>query len=549
MRLATPSAVSPRRFARCAVGVVLAIVATGGTAGAHGFGQRYDLPVPLGLWIAGAAAAVIFSFVAIGLFMRWRPSGTRYPRFNLLRWPIGRVIAARRTRLVAQVFSVALLLLVIATGLFGDQTPTRNLAPTAIWIVWWVGLAYLSALLGNIWAVINPWATIFAWVEAAARRWPRAPGSLGVRWPARLGTWPAIVLFAAFAWTELVFSGRAMPNLLARLVIGYSVLTWAAMFLVGRTVWLQNGDPFAVAFGLLARFAPTEIRSGGRMCPPPGREASDGGENCMNCTGCFDRAPPAEREWNLRPFGVGLLRTSDITPSMVVFVLLMLSTVTFDGFTATPLWATVENALYNALPGPGATRLAVIGTAGLALFAVAFIAVYRCFAWWMAVAAGGELTAATTARRFVLSLVPIAIAYHLAHYLTYLLIQGQLIIRLGSDPFGFGWNLLGTAHYRPDIGIVGARFAWYLAVIAIVLGHVVAVAVAHTVALREYSTRRAALRSQLPMLVLMVGYTMVSLWIIAQPIVEASPGAAAAPAGAIGAVDDGPSFARKENAT
>src|SRR5216684_6891133 len=116
-----------------------------------------------------------------------------------------------------------------------------------------------------------------------------------------------------------------------------------------------------------------------------------------------------------------------------------------------------------------------------------------------------------------------------------------------------GWNLLGTAHYRPDIGIVDARFAWYLAVIAIVLGHVVAVAVGHTVALREYATRRAATRSQLPMLVLMVGYTMMSLWIIAQPIVEASSGAAAAPASFIGAADDTRdlprSLARKENAT
>lgn len=537
MTLATRSVTPGRLVARCAGGLTLMAVASG-TARAHGFGQRYDLPVPLGLWITGAAAAVAFSFIAIGLFMQWRPSGTRYPRLNLLRWPIGRATAARRTRAVAQIFSLALLLVIIAAGLFGDQTPTRNLAPTAIWIVWWVGLAYLSALIGNIWAAINPWAAVFAWIEAAARRFPRAPRpTLGLHWPMRLGAWPAIVLFAAFAWTELVFSGRAIPNQLALLVIGYSVVTWLAMVLVGRAVWLQNGDPFAMAFGLLARFAPTEIRTGGRACPHPGSASSDGGENCMNCTGCFDRASPGDREWNLRPFGVGLLRTSDITPSMTVFVLLMLSTVTFDGFTATPLWAIVENTLYNALPGPGATRLTVIGTVGLVLFAVAFVAIYRLFAWWMAAAAGGELAASATARLFVLSLVPIAIAYHLAHYFTYLLIQGQLIIRLGSDPFGFGWNLLGTAHYRPDIGIVGARFAWYLAVIAIVLGHIVAVAVAHTVALREYSTRRAALHSQLPMLVLMVGYTMVSLWIIAQPIVESRPGANAAPSGVIGVAD------------
>jgi hypothetical protein len=100
------------------------------------------------------------------------------------------------------------------------------------------------------------------------------------------------------------------------------------------------------------------------------------------------------------------------------------------------------------------------------------------------------------------------------------LIQGQLAIYLVSDPFGFGWNLFGTAGFLPDIGLVDARFAWYTAVPAIVIGHIVAVYVAHVIALRELPDYRAVVRSQLVMLVLMVGYTTASLWIIAQPIVE-----------------------------
>ncbi len=135
---------------------------------------------------------------------------------------------------------------------------------------------------------------------------------------------------------------------------------------------------------------------------------------------------------------------------------------------------------------------------GLA-FPLVFVLVYLAFARWTAWMADDELPTGTVARLFVLSLVPIAIAYHLAHYFTYLLIQGQLLIRLASDPLGFGWNLFGTARYRPDIGIVGARAVWYTAVIAIVLGHVIAVYVAHVVALREFRDRRAALRTQLPM--------------------------------------------------
>jgi hypothetical protein len=433
-----------------------------------------------------------------------------------LRFPLGRLLADRRVRLAARLLWVGLLVLVLVASLAGDQSPTRNLAPTAIWVAWWVGLAYLSALVGNLWALVNPWAAIFGWGEAllGARRPSR-------RYPARLGVWPAVLLFLAFAWVELIYTGRSIPAHLGRLVVGYSVVTWAGMALYGRATWLRHGDPFATAFGVLARFAPTEIRvtdaEACRRCAIPcaGRDGA-----CLDCGACFDRSAPGRREWNVRPFAAGLTNTADVSPSMVVFVLLLLSTVTFDGFTATPAWAALEGTLYAALTPLGEARLTVIGTLGLAAFPLLFVLVYLAFARWMAWMGDDQLTTGTVARLFVLSLVPIAIAYHLAHYFTYLLIQGQLLIRLASDPLGFGWDLLGTARYRPDIGIVGARFVWYMAVVAIVLGHVIAVYVAHVVALRELRGRRAALRSQVPMLVLMVGYTVVSLWIIAQPIVE-----------------------------
>jgi hypothetical protein len=495
--------------------LVLPLLAPGEALG-HGFGQRYDLPVPLSLWVAGAGAAVALSFVIIGLFVRASPDGRGYWRFDLLRTSLGRRIAGSRIWGAARVATVAALALVVVAGLAGDQTPTRNLAPTAVWVAWWVGLAYLSALVGNLWALVNPWAALFRWGAAlvGARRPPW-------RYPSWLGMWPAVALFLAFAWVELVYTGRSIPVHLARLILGYSTLTWTGMALFGRATWLRHADPFGAAFGVLARFAPTELRvtdrEACRRCEAP-CAGEDGA--CLDCPECFARAARGRREWNLRPFGAGLTHTADVTPSMMVFVLLLLSTVTFDGFTATPAWAAIEGALYAALAPLGRARLTLIGTLGLLGSPLAFVLVYLAFARWMAWTAGDRLAPGRVARSFVLSLVPIAIAYHLAHYFTYLLIQGQLLIRLASDPLGLGWNLFGTARYRPDIGIVGARAVWYTAVVAIVLGHVLAVYVAHVVALREYRDRRAALRSQLPMLVLMVGYTVASLWIIAQPIVE-----------------------------
>jgi hypothetical protein len=483
---------------------------------AHGFGQRYDLPVPLWLWAAAAAAAVALSFAIIGLFVKASPGVQGYGRLNLLRFPLGRLLADRRIRFAVRLVSVGVLALVLAASLAGDQSPTRNIAPTFIWVAWWVGFAYVSALVGNVWAVVNPWAALFAWGEALVGSGPPRR-----RYPPALGVWPAVGLFLAFAWIELVYTGRSIPAQLGHLIVAYSALTWTGMALFGRATWLRYADPFATAFGVLARFAPTEIRvtdsEACRGCEIPCARP-DG--TCLVCGACFDRATPGRREWNVRPFAAGLLNTWDVSPSMVAFVLVLLSTVTFDGFTATPAWASLEGSLYAALAPLGEARLTLIVTLGLIAFPVLFGLVYQGFARWMAWMGEDQLTAGTVACLFVLSLVPIAIAYHLAHYFTYLLIQGQLLIRLASDPFGFGWNLLGTARYRPDIGIVGARAVWYTAVVAIVVGHVLAVYVAHVVALREFRGRRAALRSQLPMLVLMVGYTVVSLWIIAQPIVE-----------------------------
>ena len=135
-------------------------------------------------------------------------------------------------------------------------------------------------------------------------------------------------------------------------------------------------------------------------------------------------------------------------------------------------------------------------------------------------ASDATLTANHVARRFVLTLLPIAIAYHVAHYLPFLLLAGQLVIPLASDPFGAGWDLLGTSLYRIDVVIVDARFIWYTAVTAIVIGHVLAVYLAHVTAGRVFGNARRAVRSQFPMALLMVGYTMLSLWILAQPVVE-----------------------------
>jgi len=155
------------------------------------------------------------------------------------------------------------------------------------------------------------------------------------------------------------------------------------------------------------------------------------------------------------------------------------------------------------------------------LFLAAFWATCILMAWLPRLRSNAQNrrpTASELARTFVLTLVPIAVAYHLSHYFSLLLTTGQFIVPLASDPFGFGWNLFGTARYKPDIGIVSPYVVWYSAVTLIVIGHVIAVLLAHAEALRAFPNRRAALLSQLPMMLLMIAYTTLSLWIFAQPI-------------------------------
>jgi len=186
-------------------------------------------------------------------------------------------------------------------------------------------------------------------------------------------------------------------------------------------------------------------------------------------------------------------------------VVLVLAGVTYDGLLETPLWAEL-------------VRLTPVNqTLGLLLVAALFLGAYLGFAWISRVLGGGR-GFRRFAAAYAFSLVPIAVAYQVAHYYTLLLAQGQAVVGYASDPFG--WDLFGTAAYEPRYGLVGAGFVWYSQVALIVGGHVVAVCLGHLISLRLLGDPRRASWSQIPMLFLMVLYTVSSLWMLAQPIVE-----------------------------
>ncbi len=489
---------------------------------AHGVRQRYDLPLPLELYLYGASATVAVSFLLIAWFMRSTQQHHGYRRINLLDYKLGRMLTHPACGFAWQLLGVWLLFMVIVAGLFGAQRTMGNFAPVFVWIIWWVGLAYVCALIGNLWVLVNPWRAGFAWVETLYRRLrPGQELSLHVPYLPALGVWPSVILFLAFTWAELVYSGAAVPVNVAAMVLVYSAITWSGMLIFGRERWLRHGEAFSLVFAVLARFAPTELRvSQTTLCKDCALECLDRQGECINCADCYKRADDSACEWSLRPYAVGLLREETVSISMMAFVLLMLSTILFDGFMATAHWTELAIKLYAVMPSLGGSRLALIRTFGLVASWALFLVVYGVVCWLISAASGRRLSTWESAVCFIYTLVPIAIAYHLAHYLTYLLVQGQFVIPLLSDPFGYGWDLFGTGDYPPDIAIVGARFAWYASVIAIVSGHVIAVYLAHVKAVQTIVDARAARRSQYPMTVLMVVYTFCGLWILAQPIVN-----------------------------
>lgn len=488
-----------------------------GQAHAHGFGERYDLPLPLWLYLFGAGVAVLCSFVLIGALIRKAPSSGAYPRWNLLNSPIGKIILHPFLLTAIKLVSVSIFVLVVMAGLFGDSTPTNNFSPTLIWIIWWVGVAYVCALIGNVWRLINPWKIIFDWIESIGCRFGLHLGlNFPINYPLNWGYWPAIVLFFSFSWVELVYDYPAAPLRLAQFTLMYSAITWAGMIVFGKSVWLQYGEVFSVVFRLLARFSPTESRvRDAEICNVCSLPCLDQGGQCLECDSCLERVAVQNRQLNVRPYGVGLLQGVPVSGSMMGVIILLLATVTFDGFTATSVWKNTYLFWHARVPMSN-----LLETVGLVSFPVVFGSIFFLICWLTSIAASRSLSPDRLARHYVASLIPIALAYHLAHYLNFLLIQGQLIIPLASDPFGFGWDLFGSADYKLNISYIGARFAWYMSVLAIVLGHIVAVYLAHVAVLGIKKPYPETFKTQIPMLMLMISYTILSLWILSQPIVE-----------------------------
>ena len=432
---------------------------------AHAFGKLYNLPIPFWMYLYGGAAALIVSFLIIGFFLSKTNKNFSYPSRK-----VSTFLTNDRLINNLKISSFFLFLLTTVSGLFGTNDSYNNFNMTFFWIIFFLGLTYLTAIVGDVYTLLNPWKILVEWYEKLSRT--KAQGF--VRYPQKLGYFPAMFFYFLFIWFELI--GQTTPAILSSILMQYTIINMAGVYILGKEPWFRYCEFFSVFFRLIAKMAP----------------------------------------WP--PF-VGLLKEKAEHLSLLMFILFMLSSTAFDGFRETTLWVRIYWSYIDDIIRPilGDGSYVVFQTIGLFLSPIVFLAMYLVFITLAKIFTKSKLSVGQLALEFAFSLVPIAFVYNIAHYYTILITQGPDIIRLASDPFGFGWNLFNTANYF-SFFLPDANFVWHSQVALILGGHIIGVYLAHCIAVVIFPSHKKALLSQFPMLILMIIYTIIGLWILSQPL-------------------------------
>ena len=447
----------------------------------HGLGGVKDLPVPTWIFYWAGAVVLVVSFVTLGALWH-KPLLAKHEQGRPLpRW-IGRIVLSTGLRVVLQTASAALLVTVLVAAMIGNTDPFENLAPTWIYVAFWLGVPLLSVLLGDVWRALSPWLAIadaFVWISERLGRTARPLADYPERW----GRFPAAMALFAFVALELAYSEPASPRTLAFATSLYTYVTLFGYAAFGREAWQSRGEGFAVAFSYLARLAPFTTK-GRRL---------------------FVR-------W---PF-TGLAGAEKVAGSLAV-IAVMLGSVGFDGLSRTSWWQDLltrtERRFIVDQPLLAEWLVILVNLVGL-LAVVAIVAL--AYSWACRLARSSVNAPRSLRADFLLSLVPIAFVYLVAHYFSLFVIQGQYVIPLLSDPLGRDWDLFDTAAFAPNLAPFSPDTIWYVQAVALVSGHVAGLGVAHDRAIAIFRDRRDVVRSQLPMLALMVFYTVGGLWILSR---------------------------------
>lgn len=430
---------------------------------AHAFGQQYNLPLPAPLYILGGAGALIVSF-ALLLFSPPKDSGER-KRVLLGAIPTQYIASALRYA------SFILFTLAILIGIFGSANPSFNFAPLSFWIFFLLGFAYVSVFVTGLWEKVSPFELNIFFVQERLKHleFPK--------WACHL---PALSLYIIITWIELLSGGiGASPRFVAFFLIAYFFLSQLVTALFGKNIWREHFDVFGVFFRIIGLLAPFSFENEG-ITFRPRRSAA-------------------------------LSKEIAESAGLILFILVVLAFTAFDGFKETASYVEALIRISPSMPSH------VFDTIAFILFPLLFFVAYASSMLLVHILENTGKGFLYTLRTYVHSLVPIAVVYHFAHYFTLLLIEGQRIISIASDPLGFGWNLFGTRTHGINPGIISGDTVWYIQLGVIVFGHIVALYVSHLTTRNLVGNRLRVFFAELPLVAVMVFYTAFGLWILSRP--------------------------------
>lgn len=455
-------------------------------------------------------------------------------RFNLLKFGfLNRLVKKQWFPLFLQSFSVMIFILILSAGLFGS--PKHNIGPVLTWTWWWALLIFLVLGFGKAFCAICPWEALSSLVTSLSLKSRMKKLGYEQPWPKwAKNIFPAILFFILLTWFELGNNVTHSPSMTATLGLVMAGTAILSAIIFERRAFCRYACLVGRVTGLYALFSPVELRPESKeVCTTCTSKACFRGTNeqtgcptllfpgnlkentyCTLCTECIRACPHDNIGINLRPPASDLFNKIRFQWDEATLAIVLLALTSFHGLTMTPLWGTLNDQLRLATGlGPVFSFTILM----LLMLMAPILLFWAGASFAKALTQDASVGAGKIFKAFAYSVIPVALFYHLAHNSMHFFLEAPSIIPLLSDPFGFGWNLFGTAgaHYGP---LLTLETLWGIQVVLIVIGHVYGVLIADRVARTLFRDPRRILRSLVPLLLTMVLFSAYSIWLIAQPM-------------------------------
>lgn len=492
--------------------------------------------IPTWMVILGIVLIILVSHLLVK--SKKKPTSKKYWHYNLLRLrPLKALVEKSYFPLIAQSLSVFLFMLILAAGFFGNQN--NNIATVLTWTWWWVLLIFIVLGFGKFFCLICPWEAISSIVTSFSLRSRIKKLAFDKPWPkwAR-NIFPAIIFFIILTWFELGHDVTRSPSMTATLgLVMLSMAVLSALIFEKRS-FCRYACLVGRISGIYSLFSPLELRAQSTdVCSScttkdcyTGRDNATGcptflfpskvEENsyCTLCTECVRSCPHDNIGINIRPVGTDLFHKTKFQWDESILAIVLLALTSFHGLTMTPLWERINNLLrVETHLGP-----MIIFTLLMTIMLILPVILF----WFGAKVAqhlvkSENVSVASIFKAFAYSLIPVALFYHLAHNCMHFFMEAQHLFPLLSDPFGWGWNLFGTAN-KTYGALLSLKSIWYLQISCIVIGHIYGVIIADRVAKQLFKEPHNILKGLLPLIFTMILYSSFSVWLIAQPMVMRS---------------------------